>query len=304
MTVLVVGTVALDSVETPFGKAEEVIGGSAVFFAASASHLTRVQVVGVVGHDYPFARLDPLVQRGVDFAGVEKVSGASFRWHGRYGHDLNSAETLDTRLGVLATFKPRIPDNFRNAPFVFLGNVDPRIQLDVLNQIARPRIVACDTMNFWIEGSRPELLDVLKKVDILTINEGEARQLSQKANLLKAAAWLLEQGPRTVVIKKGEHGALLFTGKSIFFAPAFPLEDVFDPTGAGDSFAGGFLGAIARSGDTSDASFRRAVIYGSAMGSFAVERFSIDGLLNINAADISKRIKHFHDLVSFDWESM
>jgi sugar/nucleoside kinase (ribokinase family) len=302
VTVLVVGSVALDTVETPFGSAEEVVGGSAVFFAASASHLTAVKVVGVVGDDYPVERLDPLVERGVDFGGLEKLPGASFRWRGRYRHDLNSAETLDTQLGVFATFKPRIPDAFRGAPFVFLGNIDPSIQLDVLSQIRGPRVVACDTMNFWIEGKRAELLEVLRKVDVLTINDGEARQLSGRPNLLKAAMWLQEQGPRTIVIKKGEHGALLFTGQSIFFAPAYPLEDVFDPTGAGDSFAGGFIGSLANSGELSEAALRRAVIYGSAMGSFAVERFSIDGLLSISRADISRRIRHFHDLVSFDRE--
>ncbi len=302
MTVLVVGSVALDTVETPFGTADEVIGGSAVFFSASASHLTDVQVVGVVGDDYPIAKLEPLVKRGVDFAGLEKAKGASFRWRGRYRHDLNTAETLDTQLGVFSHFQPRVPEQFRNAPFLFLGNIDPRLQLDVLRQVERPRLVACDTMNFWIESRRPELIELLGKVDVLMLNDGEARQLSGKANLLKAATWLLQQGPRHVVIKKGEHGALMFTGESIFFAPAFPLEDIFDPTGAGDSFAGGFIGYLAKTGDISDAGLRRAVVHGSAMGSFAVERFSIERLLEINVADIDARVRDFHRLVNFDRE--
>ena len=302
MTVLVVGSVALDSVETPFGKADEVVGGSAVFFAAAASHLTSVQVVGVAGDDFPITRLDPLVARGVDFSGLERAKGKSFRWKGRYRHDLNSAETLDTQLGVFADFKPRIPDAFTSTPFLFLGNIDPRLQLNVLNQIARPRLVACDTMNFWIESRRDELLELLPKVDILIVNDGEARQLSGKANLLKAATWLREHGPRYVVIKKGEHGALLFTPDFLFFAPAFPLEDVFDPTGAGDSFAGGFIGSLAGAGQISDSTLRRAVVFGSAMGSFAVEKFSIDGLLSIGTDDINRRVSDFHRMVSFERE--
>jgi sugar/nucleoside kinase (ribokinase family) len=302
MTVLVVGSVALDSIETPFGTVDEAIGGSAVYFAASASHLTHVQVVGVTGDDYPLARLDPLVKRGVDFSGLERAKGPSFRWRGRYRHDLNSAETLDTQLGVFSTFQPRIPESFRSTPFLFLGNIDPQLQLDVLSQIERPRLVACDTMNFWIDSRRAELLQLLAKVDILMLNDAEARQLSGKPNLLKAAAWLHQKGPRYIVIKKGEHGALLFTPGSMFFVPAFPLEDVFDPTGAGDSFAGGFIGSLAREGELSEDSLRRAVVYGSAMGSFAVEKFSIDGLLGISLGDISERVRDFHRMVSFEQE--
>jgi sugar/nucleoside kinase (ribokinase family) len=302
MTVLVVGSVALDSIETPFGAVDEAIGGSAVYFAASASHLTHVQVVGVTGDDYPLARLDPLVKRGVDFSGLERAKGPSFRWRGRYRHDLNSAETLDTQLGVFSTFQPRIPEAFRSTPFLFLGNIDPQLQLDVLSQIKRPRLVACDTMNFWIDSRRAELLQLLAKVDILMLNDAEARQLSGKPNLLKAAAWLHQNGPRYIVIKKGEHGALLFTPGFMFFVPAFPLEDVFDPTGAGDSFAGGFIGSLAREGELSEDSLRRAVVYGSAMGSFAVEKFSIDGLLGISLGDISERVRDFHRMVSFEQE--
>ena len=302
MTVLVVGSVALDSVETPFGKADSVIGGSGNFFAASASHLAPVQLVGVVGDDYPMDKLSPLQERGVDLAGVERAEGTSFRWRGRYTHDLNSAETLETHLGVFSHFRPKIPEQFRSAPFVFLANIDPRLQLDVLKQVQRPRLVACDTMNFWIESRRPELLELLKHVDLITLNDGEARQLTEKYNLVQAARWIMARGPKMVVIKKGEHGAFMFTEDEVFFAPAYPLEEVFDPTGAGDSFAGGFMGYLARTGDLSRASLRRAVVYGSVMGSFAVERFSVERLLTIGAEDIQTRLRQFRELVAFEEE--
>ncbi|MEJ7808826.1 MAG: PfkB family carbohydrate kinase [Gemmatimonadaceae bacterium] len=300
MTVLVVGSVALDSVETPFGRADNVIGGSATFFAASASLLSPVQLVGVIGSDYPVEQLQPLAARGVDLAGLERMEGTSFRWRGRYRHDLNSAETLETHLGVFSHFSPKIPDQFRSAPFVFLANIDPRLQLDVLEQVKRPRLVACDTMNFWIESRRPDLLALLARVDLITLNDSEARQLTEQSNLVKAARWILERGPRHVIIKKGEHGAFMFTERTVFFAPAYPLEDVFDPTGAGDSFAGGFMGYLARTGDLSEPNLRRAVIFGSAMGSFAVERFSIGRLLEITPAEITDRVAQFHRLVAFD----
>ena len=302
MTVLVVGSIALDSIETPFGKADNVIGGSGTFFSASACHLSPVQLVGVVGDDYPMAELEALKKRGVDMAGLEQASGESFRWRGRYRHDLNSAETLETRLGVFSHFSPKIPDQFRNAPFVFLANIDPRLQLDVLRQVQRPTLVACDTMNFWIESRRPDIIELIKHVDLITLNDGEARQLTDCANLVKAARWIMERGPRMVIIKKGEHGAFLFKERSIFFAPAFPLEEVFDPTGAGDSFAGGFMGYLARTGDLSDANLRRAVVYGSAMGSFAVEKFSVQRLLELTPADITSRVAEFRRLVAFEEE--
>jgi sugar/nucleoside kinase (ribokinase family) len=302
MTVLVVGSVALDSVETPFGKADNVIGGSGTFFSASASHLSPVQLVGVVGDDYPMEELEPLRARGVDMAGLEQAAGRSFRWRGRYRHDLNSAETLETHLGVFSHFSPKIPAQFRNAPFVFLANIDPRLQLDVLRQVERPRMVACDTMNFWIESRRPELVELIKHVDLITLNDGEARQLTDCTNLVKAARWIMERGPTMVIIKKGEHGAFLFKERSIFFAPAYPLEDVFDPTGAGDSFAGGFMGYVARTGDLSDENLRRAVVYGSAMGSFAVERFSVQRLLEITPGEIASRVGDFRRLVAFEEE--
>jgi sugar/nucleoside kinase (ribokinase family) len=302
MTLLVVGSVALDSVETPFGKAENVIGGAGTFFSASAMHFAPVQLVGVVGNDYPIEKLEPLRAGGVDLSGVERADGSSFRWRGRYRHDLNVAETLETHLGVFSRFSPKIPEHFRRAPFVFLANIDPRLQLDVLQQVDRPKFVACDTMNFWIESRRPELLDLLKHVDMVTVNEGEARQLSEKYNLVKAARWIMERGPTVVVIKKGENGAYLFRDREIFFAPAYPLEEVFDPTGAGDSFAGGMMGYLARTGVVGAAELRRAVIYGSAMGSFAVERFSVGRLLEIGRDDIASRVGAFRQLVAFEEE--
>jgi sugar/nucleoside kinase (ribokinase family) len=302
MTLLVVGSVALDSVETPFGKAENVIGGSGTFFSAAAMHLSPVQLVGVVGSDYPVEKLEPLRARGVDLSGLERADGHSFRWRGRYRHDLNVAETLETHLGVFSRFSPKIPAQFRRAPFVFLANIDPRLQLDVLRQVERPQFVACDTMNFWIESRRPELLDLLKHVDLVTVNEGEARQLTEQYNLVKAARWIMERGPEVVVIKKGENGAYLFRDREIFFAPAYPLEEVFDPTGAGDSFAGGLMGYLARSSAIGPAELRRAVIYGSALGSFAVEQFSVGRLLEIARDDIAARVAAFRQLVAFEEE--
>ena len=302
MSVLVVGSVALDSVETPFGKADDVLGGSATFFSAAASILTPVQLVGVVGSDYPVEKLEPLAARGVDLAGLEKADGPSFRWRGRYGHDLNSAETLETHLGVFSRFSPKIPEQFRNAPFVFLGNIDPRLQLDVLRQVERPKLVACDTMNFWIQSRRPDLIELLSHVDLVTLNDGEARQLTEKVNLVRAAKWIMDCGPKHVIIKKGEHGAFMFNSDGIFFAPAFPLENVFDPTGAGDSFAGGFIGYLARTGDLSEANMRRAVMYGSAMGSFAVEEFSTARLMTLTREDLARRIGELKRLVAFEEE--
>ena len=302
MSVLVVGSVALDSVETPFGKAEDVLGGSATFFSAAASIFTPVQLVGVVGNDYPMERLQPLADRGVDLSGLEQADGPSFRWRGRYRHDLNSAETLETHLGVFSRFSPKIPEQFRQAPFVFLGNIDPRLQLEVLQQVERPKLVACDTMNFWIQSRRPDLIELLSHVDMVTLNDGEARQLTEKVNLVQAAKWIMDCGPKHVIIKKGEHGAFMFDRDSIFFAPAYPLENVFDPTGAGDSFAGGFIGYLARTGDLSEGNMRRAVMYGSAMGSFAVEKFSTERLMTLTRDELTSRIGELRRLVAFEEE--
>ncbi|MDA1081288.1 MAG: PfkB family carbohydrate kinase [Gemmatimonadetes bacterium] len=302
MTVLVVGSVALDSVETPFGRVDDALGGSATYFAASASHFTRVQLVGVIGADYPEEKLLELVSRGVDLSGLERAEGESFRWRGRYGHDLNSAESLETKLGVFSHFRPKIPAQFRTAKYVFLGNIDPRLQLDVLEQVESPKLVACDTMNFWIESRRDDVVKLLGRVDLITLNDSEARQLTEQVNLVKAARWIMERGPKTVVIKKGEHGAFMFHGDRVFFAPAYPLEAVFDPTGAGDSFAGGFVGYLASTDDLSEANLRRAVVFGSVMGSFVVEGFSIGRLLEVNKDDIAARLAEFHSLVAFDAE--
>jgi sugar/nucleoside kinase (ribokinase family) len=300
MSVLVVGSVALDSVETPFGKAEEALGGSGTFFSASASHFTSVHLVGVVGDDYPIDKLQILAGRGVDLTGVERMEGESFRWRGRYRHDLNTAETLETRLGVFSHFRPKIPPQFKKTPYVFLANIDPRLQLEVLRQVEQPKLVACDTMNFWIESRRSDLMALLPHVNILLLNDAEARQLTECANLVKAARWIMERGPGHVIIKKGEHGAFMFTRESIFFAPAYPLEDVFDPTGAGDAFAGGFMGYLTKTRHLDDAHLRRAVVYGSTMGSFAVERFSIERLLEISTRDIASRLCALGRLVAFE----
>jgi sugar/nucleoside kinase (ribokinase family) len=300
MTVLVVGSVALDTVETPFGRADRVVGGSATYFASAACQLTSVQMVGVVGDDYPVDKLEPLAARGVDLAGLEHAPGESFHWRGRYRHDLNAAETLETRLGVFSHFRPKLPPEFRRAPYVFLANIDPRLQLEVLGQMESPKLVACDTMNFWIESRRSDLITLLGRVDLITLNDSEARQLTERANLVVAARWILEHGPRYVIIKKGEHGAFMFTRESVFFAPAYPLESVFDPTGAGDAFAGGFMGYVARTDDLSEGNLRRAVVVGSAMGSFAVERFSNERLLSLSPADIDRRMAEFRQLVAFE----
>jgi sugar/nucleoside kinase (ribokinase family) len=298
--ILCVGSVALDSVETPFGAAERVIGGSAVYFTAAASLFNEVKVVGVIGNDYPLAELDFLAERGADLSGIESRDGDSFFWAGRYHFDLNSRDTLETRLGVFAEFEPKIPASFRAARYVFLGNIDPELQHDVLDQVKAPEIVACDTMNYWIEGSRGPLLELLPRVQILVINDEEVRQLASEPNLLRAARWVQKRGPELVVVKKGEHGAILFAGDWLFFVPGFPLESVFDPTGAGDAFAGGFMGYLARAGSLAPDDLRRAMVYGSAMGSFAVEAFSVRRLVDLPPADIERRVGQFRELTAFE----
>ena len=304
MGLLVVGSVALDSVETPFDKVKDALGGSAVFFASAASLLTPVQVVGVVGDDYPMAELRKLEKRGVDLRGVEVTKGESFRWAGRYNFDLSSRDTLETRLGVFANFRPRIPEEFRRSEFVFLGNIDPELQMEVLDQVEKPKFVACDTMNYWIQGKKKELMKLLERVDCLLLNDSEVRELSGDWHLHRAARWVLDHGPRFVVIKKGEHGAVLVGEGKVFFVPAFPLEDVFDPTGAGDAFAGGFMAHLARHGELTDRRLRLAMVYGSAMGSFAVERFSVRRFDEIGHADVRARVHAYRDLVHFEPESV
>jgi sugar/nucleoside kinase (ribokinase family) len=300
MSLLVVGSVALDSVETPFGKVTDALGGSATFFAAAASYFCNVQLVGVVGEDFPEDELGFLRDRGVDLGGLDRKPGESFRWAGVYSYDLNSRETIETRLGVFADFKPAIPERFRDAEWIFLGNIDPDLQCDVLDQVRSPRLVACDTMNYWIEGRRDALLRLLERVDLLMVNDSEARELSGDFNLLRAARWIQARGPSMVVVKKGEHGAILFTPDVIFFAPGYPLEEVFDPTGAGDAFAGGFVGYLARAGSLSASDLRRAMVYGSALGSFAVERFGVGRLMDLTTDEIDDRVQHFRELTAFE----
>lgn len=298
--ILAVGSVALDTVESPFGRAEDVIGGSAVHFAAAASLFAPVQIVGVVGDDYPLGELEFLTQRGTDLSGIHRAPGESFRWTGRYSHDLSAPETLETRLGVFADFHPVIPDGFREPELLFLGNIDPQLQGRVLDQVGSPTMVACDTMNYWIEGSREALLALLERVDTLIVNEGEIRQLAEEPNLLRAARWVRDRGPSRVVVKKGEHGALLLDKHGIFFVPGYPLERIFDPTGAGDAFAGGFLGALAGWGDFSPAGMRRAVVMGSVTGSLAVESFSVDRLRVADRGEVARRAREFRRMTYFD----
>ncbi|HET9383549.1 MAG TPA: PfkB family carbohydrate kinase [Gemmatimonadales bacterium] len=290
---------ALDSVITPFGETADTLGGAAVFFAMAGAVLHPVQVVGVVGSDFPEAHLKTLAARGVDLAGVERQKGESFRWKARYSYDLNSRETLETRLGVFAQFQPRIPDKFRDAEYVFLGNIDPELQLNVLDQVKDPKLVACDTMNYWIQGKKDLLLELLRHIDILMVNDSEARELSGDWNIYRAAHWILGRGPRMVVIKQGDHGALLLDPETIFKVPAYPLQEVFDPTGAGDAFAGGFMAHIARTGDLAFSNLRRAMVYGSALGSLAVEAFGIQRLQQVTLQEVRSRVKAFRDLVHF-----
>jgi sugar/nucleoside kinase (ribokinase family) len=300
MGLLVVGSIALDAVETPFGRADEALGGSAVFFSAAGTLLHPVQMVGVVGRDYPMDQLRRLAERGIDLAGVTVMDGESFRWAGRYGFDLSTRDTLETRLGVFANFRPLIPPQFRDARFVFLGNIDPELQLEVLTQVNAPRLVACDTMNYWIQGKRTALLKLLEKVDVLMVNDSEIRELSGDWQVHRAARWVLKRGPKAVVVKKGEHGAVLVEPERTFYVPGFPLEDVFDPTGAGDAFAGGFMAHLARTGNLSPMNFRLAMVYGSAMGSFAVERFSVQRFDEIAVADVVERVLAYRELVHFE----
>lgn len=300
MSLLVVGSVAFDSVETPFGKAEEVLGGSATYFSTSASYFTDVKLVAVVGDDFPEEHVAFLKSREIDVKGLQKSSGKTFRWKGRYDFDLNQAHTLDTQLNVFASFKPQIPEEYKDAEYVFLANIDPVLQLEVLKQVRKPKFVACDTMNFWIEGKPNELKETLKHVDLLTINEGEARELAKEPNLVLAAKKILSYGPKTLIVKRGEYGSLMFSDSGIFSAPAYPLESVFDPTGAGDSFAGGFMGYLSNIGNISDGSIRQAIIFGSVMASFNVEDFSLNGMKNLNYKEIEERFKEFKRLTHFE----
>jgi len=296
----VVGSMAFDSVKTPYGEREDAIGGSATYFSVSASYFTQVRLVAIVGSDFPQGELDFLADRNVDLAGLERSEGETFRWKGEYGYDLNTAHTLDTQLNVFQDFRPQVPAAFSESEFVFLANIDPELQASVVEQVKSPRLVACDTMNFWIEGKRDELIETFGMVDMVVINEGEVRELSGESNVLKGSRKILEMGPKTLVVKQGEYGALLFQKDSVFSAPGLPLEEIYDPTGAGDTFAGGFMGYISSKGDMSPAALRRAVIFGSVMASFNVESFSYDRLRTLTQSEIEGRYHQFSDLAHFD----
>ncbi len=305
MSLVVVGTMAFDAIETPFGKSDKIVGGAATYIAWSASNFTRpVKQLSVVGGDFPKEELSILEARGVSMEGVQiKENEKSFFWSGRYHLDMNTRDTLDTQLNVLANFTPVVPDSYQDCEFLMLGNLVPSIQLSVINQLKnRPKLVVLDTMNFWMESALSDLEEVISKIDVLLVNDSEARQLSGQYSLVAAAKTILEMGPKYVIIKKGEHGALLFNGDQVFFAPALPLEMVFDPTGAGDTFAGGFIGHLAKTKDISFENMKAAIIVGSAMASFCVEKFGTNRLRELTKVDIDNRIQQFKDLTKFEIE--
>ena len=302
---LIVGTVAFDAIETPFGKTDKILGGAGTYIGLSASFFNlQSAIVSVVGDDFPQEYLDLLLERNIDISGLEVVKGGkTFLWSGRYHNDLNSRDTLDTQLNVLADFQPKVPENYKNADVVMLGNLHPLVQSSVLDQMeTKPKLVVLDTMNFWMDCALPELLDVMKRVDVITINDEEARQLSGEYSLVKAAAKIQSMGPKYVVIKKGEHGALLFHDLQVFFAPALPLEEVFDPTGAGDTFAGGFAGFITQSENVSFENMKNAIIYGSNLASFCVEKFGTERMIDLDKKEVVSRLKQFKSLTQFDIE--
>lgn len=303
MSLVVVGSMAFDAIETPFGKSDKIIGGAGTYIAWSASNFTKpIKQISVVGGDFPQAELDALTQRGVSMEGVQiKKDEKTFFWSGRYHMDMNTRDTLDTQLNVLGDFQPVVPDSYQDCEFLMLGNLAPSVQKSVIDQMKiRPKLIVMDTMNFWMEIALNDLLDVLKNVDVLMVNDSEARELSKEYSLVKAANKILTMGPKYLIIKKGEHGALLFHNNHVFFAPALPLEDVFDPTGAGDTFAGGFIGHIAKTKDISFNNMKTAIIMGSALASFCVEKFGTQRLTEITKEDIDDRLEEFVQLVNFD----
>lgn len=302
MSIVTVGTVAFDAIETPFGKTDKIVGGAATYIAWAASYFTSdINMVSVIGDDFDMDELRKLEERGVDTKGIDIKDGQkSFFWSGKYHMDMNSRDTLATELNVLLEFNPILPKDYQNHDILMLGNIDPTLQLSVIRQMDRPKLVVMDTMNFWMDTTPEQLNEVIKEVDVLTINDAEARQLSGEYSLVRAAKKILSMGPKFLVIKKGEHGALLFHENHVFFAPALPLEEVFDPTGAGDTFAGGFVGWIARTKDISFDNMKRAIIYGSAMASFCVEKFGTERLQNLTQEEINERVQDFVDLVQFD----
>jgi sugar/nucleoside kinase (ribokinase family) len=303
MSLLVIGTVAFDAIETPFGKTDKIVGGAATFISLSASYFaSKINLVSVVGDDFPTSAIEMMQKRNVNTSGLQIKQGEkTFFWSGRYHNDMNTRDTLDTQLNVLEGFDPIIPDAFQDCEFLMLGNLAPAVQMTVIDRLkTRPKLVVLDTMNFWMDIAMDELKALLKKVDVLTINDEEARQLSGEYSLVKAAQKILDMGPTYLIIKKGEHGALLFNRDQVFFAPALPLEEVFDPTGAGDSFAGGFIGYIAETRDISFDNLKRAVIFGSAMASFSVEKFGTERIQNLSQEEVDDRVQQFIDLVQFD----
>lgn len=302
---LIVGSVAFDAIETPFGKTDKILGGAAPFIGLAASQFrTKSAIVSVVGDDFPQAYLDLLTDRNIDISGIEIVKGGkTFFWQGKYHNDLNSRDTLVTELNTLGDFTPVVPSDFKNADVVMLGNLHPNTQMSVINQMEeRPKLIVLDTMNFWMNNTWDELMDVIKKIDVITINDEEARQMTEEYSLVKAAAKIQEMGPKYVVIKKGEHGALLFHKENIFFAPALPLEEVFDPTGAGDTFAGGFSGYLAETGNISFENMKNAIIHGSNLASFCVERFGTERMQNLEKHEVEARLMQFRDLTQFNIE--
>jgi sugar/nucleoside kinase (ribokinase family) len=299
MSILVVGSVALDSVRTPFGEVEEVLGGSATFFSVAASFFGDVRLVAVVGDDFPQEHVDFLASRGVDVGGLKRLPGRTFRWKGYYDYDLNEAHSLDTQLNVFEEFDPEVPEEYRDSEYVFLANIDPVLQLKVLEQVRSPRLTICDTMNYWIENKRPELIETIARVDCLLLNDSEARELAGEANLIAAGRKLLGMGPQRVIIKKGEHGVIMLGSDAYFSLPAYPLESVFDPTGAGDSFGGGFLGSLSGYPKMGDEDIRKAVVYGSVVASYAVESFSCNRLRDLTIGEIEDRYHEFMDITCF-----
>ena len=300
MGILVVGSMALDSVETPFGKVENVLGGSASYFSLAARMFTNVNVVAVIGKDFPQEHLDLFNSKDINLDGLKQEDGDTFRWSGEYGYDLSDAKTLETHLNVFETFTPELPDHYKNSEYVFLANIDPTIQLKVLEQVANPKLVACDTMNFWIENKIEELKKLLERIDILIINDSEARELAGEPIIVKAARKIMELGPEVLIVKRGEYGALMFSDNGIFYAPSYPLEQVFDPTGAGDTFAGGFMGYVAGKKVSNINDYKKAVIYGSVMASFTVEDFSVNRIAAVQKEEIDTRFLAFRMLSNID----
>jgi len=299
MSVLVVGTVAYDSIEAPAGSVERILGGSASYFALAASYFAPVRMVGVIGQDFSQDYLDLFTQRGIDIDGIAREQGDTFHWRGRYHEDINQRDTIELHLNVLAGFKPKLPESYRAAEYVFLGNIDPVIQMEVVEQLRHMKLLVCDTMDYWIRESNADLKKILQRVEMLVLNDSEARLLSGYDNIVKAARAILRMGPKMVLIKRGEYGVLQFSDSAIFATPAYPLEEVFDPTGAGDSFAGGLMGQLARTGDMSQGGLRRAIVYGSVVASFTVEDFGVTRLIDVSLPAIEERYQRFVELTDF-----